>query len=112
MTLIVDPWHWLTPEGNIPPDQPRLRRNVLQVARVIEYGAMLSPGHFRETLIECSKRPGGVRCEGLLWVQKRSDETILAFCPDCLTEHILVHNWQGTKWSKGQASPLTEFSPW
>lgn len=108
MTLVVDPWHWLTPEGDIPSDQPRLRRNVLQVARVVEYGSTLPRGQFRQTLLECSKRPAGKRCQGLLWVEKRSDESILAFCSSCNTDHVLVHNWQGTRWSQGQIRPASE----
>ncbi len=107
MTLVVDPWHWLTPDGDIPSDQPRLRRNVLQVARVIEYGATLRPGQFRETLLECSKRPAGIRCQGLLWVEKRPDESLLAFCHLCQTDHILVHNWPGTRWAQGQLEPVS-----
>ncbi len=107
MTLVVDPWHWLTPEGEIPSQEPRLRRNTLQVVRVIEYGATLPVGRFRETLIECSKRPAGARCRGLLCVKKRMDEALLAFCPACGTVHMLVHNWKGTRWSKGQAEPVS-----
>ena len=110
MTLVVDPWHWLTPEGGIPANQARLRRNVLNVARVIEYGSTLPQGHFRETLLECPRRPGGARCQGLLWVEKRSDDSLLAFCPICNTDHFLVHNWLGTKWSNGQ-TPATSESP-
>lgn len=105
MTLIVDPWHWLTAEGEIPPEHPQLRRNVLNVARVIEYGSTLPRAHFRETLIECSKRPGGKRCEGLLWVERQSDDSLRAFCHRCGTVHFLVYNWQGTPWSRGHAQP-------
>ena len=107
MTLVVDPWHWLTPDGEIPSNQPRLRRNVLQVARVIEYGATLPPGQCRQTLLECTKRPGGLRCQGLLWVEKGADESLLAFCPECQTDHLLVHNWQGTRWAQGQLRPVS-----
>lgn len=108
MTLVVDPWHWLTPEGDIPSDQPHLCRNLLNVARVVEYGSTLEPGYFRETLLECPKRPAGVRCRGLLWVGKRSDQALIAFCAKCNTDHFLVHNWQGTRWSRGQARPTLE----
>ena len=108
MTLVVDPWHWLTPEGGIPANQARLRRNVLNVARVVEYGSTLPQGCFRETLLECSRRPENTRCLGLLWVEKRTDDSLLAFCPVCNTDHFLVHNWQGTRWSNGQASATAE----
>ena len=108
MTLVVDPWHWLTLAGEIPAGRPRLRRNVLNVARVVEYGATLSRGQFRETLLECSNRLRGARCQGLLWVEKRTDDSLLAFCPKCTADHLLVHNWQGTRWSNGQASATPE----
>lgn len=106
MTLVVDPWHWLTPEGEIPSKDPRLRRNTLRVARIIEYGATLPVGRFRETLVECSRRPAGARCQGLLCVRKRTDEALLAFCPACGTVYMLVHNWKGTRWSNGQAQSV------
>ncbi len=57
MTIYVDPWHWLMPDGRLPEDNTSLRRNVLKVARVIEYGALLRKKEGRETLIECMKRP-------------------------------------------------------
>ena len=92
MTLIVDPWHWLTPDGEIPMDHPRLRRQVLRVARVIEYGALLGRDEARETLIECTRRPGKKPCPGLLWVVKSADDRLIALCPVCRTEHMVVHN--------------------
>jgi hypothetical protein len=39
--LIVDPHHWLDENGDLPVDNPRLRRQVLRVARLIEYGGPL-----------------------------------------------------------------------
>ena len=50
--LIVDPWHWLDKDGDLPVDNARLRRQVLRVARLIEYGGPLLPLHTRETLVE------------------------------------------------------------
>ncbi len=113
MTLVVNPWHWLTPEGEIPTDAPAVRRNVLRVARVIEYGATLPVGGLRQTLIECSKRPAGMACQGLLLVKKQPDASLIAFCPACGTDHFLVYKWQGTRWSQGQpkavsASPASD----
>lgn len=109
MTLIVNPWHWLTPDGEIPQHIPDLRRNILRVARVIEYGALLASGEFRDTLIECTKRPAGKQCPGLQVVMKNGDDSILAYCPICETDHILVHDWRGTKWAHGQ--PEAHFEP-
>jgi len=106
MTLIVNPWHWLTPDGELPTDAPIIRRNVLRVARVIEYGATLPPNGMRETLIECTKRPAGKACRGLLWVEKLPDDSLLAYCPGCETDQMLVHTWQETQWAEGQAEPL------
>src|SRR5438552_1921301 len=68
--LYVDPWHWLAPNGDIPTENQRLRKNLLAVLRVIEYGSPLNWGATRDTLIECNKRPGGRRCIGLLRVEK------------------------------------------
>lgn len=106
MALIVDPWHWLTPEGEIPDGDPRLRRNVLKVARVIEYGADLQENEGRETLIECTKRPNRKSCVGLLWVLRAPNDTLISFCPVCQTEHIVVHNWKDTIWAEGLAEPV------
>jgi hypothetical protein len=108
MTLIANPWHWLTPEGEIPLDNPDLRRNILRVARVIEYGALLAPGEFRDTLIECTKRSAGKQCPGLQVVVKNGDDSILAFCPVCGTDHIIVRDWNGTRWAHGQAEARSE----
>ncbi len=98
--LIVDPWHWLEPSGELPTENLRLRSRVISVLRVVEYGAALERGMIRETLIECKKRPGGRRCTGLLHVEKTDDDGLLSFCPECGTQHMFVHNWQGTKWAR------------
>ncbi len=50
--LVVDPWHWLTQDGSLPFDQPRLLPKALRVAQVIEYGGTLAHGEMRETLAE------------------------------------------------------------
>lgn len=101
MRLVVDPWHWLDPGGFIPHERPKLRKQVLRVARIIEYGGPLEPGTVRETLIECSRRPARKPCLGLLWVEKLVDDSILAYCQVCRMEEILVHNWQETEWAEG-----------
>jgi hypothetical protein len=97
--LIVDPWDWLDPNGEIPIDNKRTRSRIILILRVIEYGSPLGPGMQRETLIECKRRPSGIRCSGLLVVEKRQDEALLAYCPECNADQILVHNWQKTKWA-------------
>jgi hypothetical protein len=106
MTLYVDPWHWLMPDGSLPEGNLRLRRNVLKVARVIEYGALLQIREGRETLIECTKRPNRKPCTGLLRVLKSPDSSLIAFCPACQTEHMVVYNWGDTLWSEGQVTPV------
>jgi hypothetical protein len=73
---------------------------------VIEYGALLQIKEGRETLIECSKRPNRKRCSGLLWVLKSPDSSLIAFCPVCQTEHMIVYNWEDTMWSEGHANPV------
>src|SRR5262245_32402136 len=100
MMLIVNPWDWLDPNGEIPTENKRLRSRIISVLRVIEYGAALRTGMDRETLIECKRRPVGVPCSALLVVEKREDSALLVYCPKCDTEQMLVHNWQKTKWAR------------
>jgi hypothetical protein len=104
--LVVNPWHWLTKDGSIPEEHPEIRRNLLRVARVIELGAEVPRGHFRDTLIECRRRPGRKACTGLLDVAKLEYDTLLAYCPQCGQEEMWVHAWQGTEWAEGLAPPL------
>lgn len=104
--LVVDPWHWLDKDGSLPADNARLRRQVLRVARFIEYGAGLRPMETRETLVECIKRPAGKGCPGLMWVVKTSTETIEAICPTCGTTEMHIHNWKGTQWADGPMEPV------
>ena len=52
MILTVDATHWLKPDGSLPNEPRRLRRQALRVARIIEYGGQLERGTMRETLIE------------------------------------------------------------
>jgi hypothetical protein len=106
MKLVVDPRHWLTREGCIPEEPAGLRRKMLRVARIIEYGGPLAPGELRETLIECSCRPNRKPCPGLLWVEKLPDCTIVAFCVVCEQEEIYVHDWEMTEWADGPMEPL------
>jgi hypothetical protein len=51
--LVVDPWHWLTEDGEFVVDNPRLYRRMLRIARFIEYGGPLKEDETRETLVEC-----------------------------------------------------------
>jgi hypothetical protein len=106
MVLVVDPWHWLDKNGNPPTDNPRLRRNTLRVARIIEYGGPLKRLECRETLLECKRKPGGKPCMGLLWVLKTEEDAILAFCRSCGCDEAVVHNWQGTSWADGMMPPI------
>ena len=97
--LVVDPWDWLEADGELPTTNERLRRQVLAVLRVVEYGSRLSLGERGDTLIECKRQPGGRRCAGLLVVERAHDDSLLAFCPQCGTNQMFVHNWQDTRWS-------------
>lgn len=94
--LIVDPWHWLEPDGELPAN-PRLRRQVVAVPRVVEYGNRVPPGGHCETLIECKRRPSRRACSGLLVVQREFDDTLLAYCAECAAHVMAVHNWRGTR---------------
>ena len=99
--LVVDPWDWLTEDGDFLVDNPRLYRRMLRIARLIEYGGELQKNETRETLIECKRRPGGKACLGLMWVVKTADDAILTHCMACKTEEALIHNWQETEGAEG-----------
>ncbi len=103
--LIVDPRDWLTEDGGLPDHPPRLRRNALRVARLIEYGGPLAVGACRETLVECSKRLGRRPCPGMLSVTKTRDLAVHAICHVCKKDEVLIHNWEDTEWAKGPMEP-------
>jgi len=106
--MIVDIRHWLSDEGDLPVENLRLRRQALRVARFIEYGATLRPRQSRETLVECTRRPGGRPCAGLLWVEKTQDDRIHVFCPRCRRDEALIDGWRDTLWSDGMMEPLPD----
>jgi hypothetical protein len=107
LVLVVDPHHWLLEDGSLPTDNLRLRRRVLRIARLIEYGGPLRRGETRETLVECTKRPSGKQCIGLLWVVKTDGDEILGQCIACGGDQILIHGWKNTEWADGpmEAAP-------
>lgn len=106
MLLVVDPWHWLEPDGSLPTSNPRLRRQALRVARLIEYGAELEPGEVRLTLVECRRRPGGRPCPGFLAVGKFPDGELEAGCIACGEPDTRIHNWEDTIWALGVPPPV------
>lgn len=106
--LVVDPWHWLTKDGHFLVDNPRLYRQMLRIARFIEYGGELAKSETRETLIECKRRPKAKACTGLMWVIKTADDGILAHCIVCKTDEAFIHNWQDTEWADGMMEPVPE----
>ena len=106
--LVVDPWHWLSEEGDLPTDDARARRQALRVARLIEAGGPLARGESRETLVECTKRPGRKACLGLMHVEKTEQDEIYAFCPLCRGDELTIHNWQGTRWAQGLSAPVRD----
>ena len=108
MVLVVDIRHWLDDTGN--PARP-VRRQALRIARLIEYGGPLAPGYTRETLVECSRRPGRAPCEGLLWVVKTEAALIEAICRVCEQERILISGWQHTDWAAGPMEPVSADDP-
>jgi hypothetical protein len=111
--LIVDPWHWLDSNGNLPVGNLRLRRKMLRVARFIEYGGPLKMLECRETLMECKRRPSGKPCTGLMWVAKVEGDEIRAFCRVCGSDETAIHNWHETEWANGvmEAVPIDSGSP-
>ena len=108
MALTVDIRHWLAARGQLPADNLRLRRQALRIAQLIEAGGPLEVGQVRETLVACTLRPNHKPCLGLLWVEKRSDDRIWAYCMMCKREEILISGWQETMWANGPMEPATE----
>lgn len=100
--LIVNPWHWLEPDGSIPTQNSKLRARLLAVLRVVEYGSPLEQGASCDSLIKCRKRRGGHLCLGLLRVAKTEDDSLSATCNECGTDHMLISNWQRTRWARNQ----------
>ncbi len=105
-TLTVDIQHWLTPDGDLPYDDLLVRRKALRIARFIEYGGGLERLHGRETLLECRLRPKRVACLGFMWVVKRSDDRLEAFCSICHHVEALISGWEETLWAEGMMEPL------
>lgn len=103
MTDVINIQHWLDENGD---PAPPVRRQALRVARLIEYGGPLAVGHARATLVECSRRVDRRPCVGLLWVVKKDEATIEAFCVTCRREHLLVSGWEITEWADGPMDPL------
>lgn len=105
--LVVDIRDWLTDLGELPTDNQRIRRNALRVARLIEYGGPLEIGHSRETLVDCTKRPGRQPCLGLMWVVKTENNAIYAYCPVCKQDELMISGWEDTLWAEGMMEPVT-----
>lgn len=103
--VVIDPWHWLNPDGTLP-EEPRLRKRTLRVVRFIEAGGPLLRGEAREVLVECEKRPGSVPCRSLLLVVKTERNEIHAFCTACGGVDSIISNWEGTRWARGLVPPL------
>jgi hypothetical protein len=103
MTQVINIQHWLDDDGN---PVASLRRQVLRVARLIEYGAPLEVGQLRGTLVECSRRVERRACQGLLWVGKIDVETIEAVCMTCHREHLQIAGWELTEWAEGPMEPI------
>jgi hypothetical protein len=104
--LVVDPWHWLCEDGSIPTERSTLRKNVLRVARLIEYGGPLRKLEGRETLVECTGKFDKKPCPGFLWVVKNPEDHIHAFCTVCKRDDTLISNWHETEWAKVPMEPF------
>lgn len=106
MNYFINATHWITDGDTIPEKPPAFRRNVLRVARFIEYGGPLAPLHSRETLVECHRRPKGRPCQGLMWVTKLEDGRIHATCPACGKDEFFISGWKETIWAEGPMEPV------
>lgn len=110
MVRVIDIRRWLDEFGN---PVPELRRRVLRVARLIEYGGPLPQGAARRTLVECHRRLIHHPCAGLLWVVKTEDDLISTWCPSCETQEVSILGWEGTIWANGPSVPqLPEERVW
>jgi len=107
--LVVDVHHWLEENGSLPRENMRLRRQVLRIARFIEYGGRLDAREHRKTLIECKRRPRGKPCPGLMWVAKEPapDFAIHAYCVVCRESEAMIYNWADTEWADGMMEPVS-----
>ena len=109
MTLVVDITDWLDKDGSIPTERgPGFFRQVLRIAKLIEYGGPLAVGQLRETLVQCKRRPGRKGCLGLLWVEKTAQDSIAAYCLVCKHDEAVISNWQGTEWADGMMEPVSQ----
>ena len=106
MTLTVDINHWLNDDGELPENNPRLRRSAPRILRFIEYGALLPVLHGRETLVQCRRRPNGTPCPMFLWVVKRQDSRIEVTCPVCKDVEAIISGWNDTLWADGPMEPV------
>lgn len=102
MACIIDIRCCLDESGN---PVPELRRRILRLARLIEYGGPLVHGAARRTLVECQCRPGRHPCAGLLWVIKTEDDLISTWCPICDSQEVSIMGWEETEWADGPCSP-------
>ena len=93
MACIIDIRRWMDEDGN---PVPELRRRVLRLARLIEYGGPLAKGAARATLVECCRRLGREQCRGLLWVVKTEDDLIATWCPGCDAHEVSILGWEDT----------------
>lgn len=105
--LVVDPWHWMSKDEWFPDGPPGVRRNLLRIARLIEYGAELEPKEMRLTLVECTKRPNRRPCTGFMVVVKEPEGTIYAECMTCRNDQIVISNWEDTPWATGICPPCS-----
>ena len=108
VTFIIDIRHLLDERGELPLDNPTLRRRALRMAQLVEAGGPLEVGQFRETLIACDARPHRRPCPGLLWVEKTHDQRIHAYCLACQRNAVLISGWEMTAWADGPMEPQSD----
>ena len=107
-TYVDDASFFFGPDGFPGPGPNAVwRRYALRLARLIEAGAPLLPGEVRETLVDCSRRPGRRPCLGLLWVKKLEDQRIYAVCPACQGERHFITRWELTDYAEGPMPPIS-----
>lgn len=112
MTLVVDPWHWLNEDGELPLEHPKLWPKLNRIGQFVDSGCDLEPNHGRETLLRCRRRQSGKPCSASMWVARQPDGALLCACPRCHHEEMVIHNWEDTLWAVNRMGSLPVLEPW
>lgn len=103
--LVVDPHHWLDENGFYPTEAPQLWKKLDRIGLFVSSGCDLQPRHGRPTVAKCKARS----CGCSMFVARTQDDQLLAFCPICRKEEMLISNWRDTFWAEDRLSSEVVF---